>query len=113
MTENNSNIKKNVMRRVYIIRTLKLIVSEKTFAMFVIIFSFWGVGREVWVAKVFANGPHDFWGHFQYLAYAFAHTHFLVQMLVVLAVSATAYLARAFAHYIQNVSLLHKLPRGI
>ncbi len=93
----NDVIKKNVMRRVRIIRVLRLIFSGATAAGLAIVGALWLIGREVWVAKVFSNGPQDLLGHTEYLGYAFMHTHLLVQALVLTVLAATLYLARATA----------------
>ncbi len=92
-----STIERVVLRRVRIIRALRPLVSGGALAAFVGVLALWGIGREVWVAKVFANGPRDFLGHAEYLAYAFGHTRLLVQALVLLALASAVYLAREVA----------------
>jgi hypothetical protein len=62
------------------------------------VLALWGIGREVWVAKVFTNGPQDFFGHLSYLTYAFVHTRLVVQGLVLLTIVSLVYLARETAH---------------
>lgn len=82
------------MRRIYIVRALQPLVSRGALAAFVFIVALWGIGREVWVAQVLANGPQDPFGHTQYLFYAFNHTRLIVQGLVLLTLAAFIYLAR-------------------
>ena len=48
----------------------------------------------MWVAKVFANGPQDFFGHLGYLFYAFEHTRIIVQALTILVAASFLYLIR-------------------
>lgn len=90
-----STIEKNVMRRVHIMRILGLIISTAVLAILTFVLALYGIGREVWVAQVFANGPQDFIGHFTYLAHAFGHTRVIVQALALLSFAAFIYLARA------------------
>jgi hypothetical protein len=92
-----SNIEKNVMRRIYIIRMLKPIISSAALAAVVCVFALYGIGREVWVARVFTNGPQNVIGRSFYLVYAFEHTRIVVQSLVILTFASLIYLARETA----------------
>lgn len=92
-----SEIEKNVMRRVRIIRVLKPIISSAALAAVICVLALWGIGREVWVARVFTNGPQSFFGHSLYLVYAFEHTRLVVQSLTILVVASFVYLAREVA----------------
>ena len=94
---NPSSIESVVMRRVHRISWLRIVVSGGVFALALACLALWGIGREVWVAKVFENGPQDVWGHLLYLVYAFEHTRFVVQGLVVVCVGSFAFLAREVA----------------
>lgn len=94
---NPSNIERVVMRRVHAIHVLRPIVSAGAFAALVAILALWGIGREVWVAKVFANAPHDFVGESRYLVYAFDHTRLVVQALTIVTLASLVYLAREAA----------------
>ncbi len=89
-----TKIEKIVMRRIYIIRVLKPIISSSALAAAVCVLALWGIGREVWVARVFENGPQNFIGHSFYLAYAFEHTRLIVQSLVIITLASLLYLAR-------------------
>ncbi|MGD0328562.1 MAG: hypothetical protein ABSB00_02525 [Minisyncoccia bacterium] len=103
---NNSEqsiIEKNVMRRVRIIRVIRPIISSAALAAIVCVLALWGIGREVWVARVFQNGPQDFIGHSFYLVYAFEHTRFIVQALVLLTLASVIYLARETARAFSSV----------
>lgn len=88
------------MRRVHRIRVLRLLISGSTLALVVCGVALWGIGREVWVARVFSNGPQDVFGHLRYLGYAFEHTNFLVQALSLFAAGSLVYLARAAARVV-------------
>jgi len=90
-----TDIEKNVMRRVRLIRILGLIISSVVLAAITFVLALWGIGKEVWVERVFSNGPQDLVGHFTYLAYAFSHTRLIVQALALLSLAAFLYLARA------------------
>ena len=97
---NPSNIERVVMRRVHTLRMLNAAFSLTTLSAAAVVLALWGIGREVWVAKVFANGPQDTLGHAIYLAYAFLHTQFLVQALTLVALAGVVYIARASARLI-------------
>ena len=96
-----SDIEKNVMRRVRIIHTVRPLVSASALALLVLVLALYGIGREVWVAKVFSNGPQGFAGHVEYLGYAFTHTRFTVQALSLLCLASVLYLARETARLLE------------
>lgn len=98
-----SSVERAVMRRIYTIRILRPLISSGTLAALVLVLALWGIGREVWVAKVFANGPQDFFGHLAYLGYAFGHTRLVVQALSLLTLAALIYTAREVARLIASV----------
>jgi len=100
---NQSNIERIVMRRVRAIRMLRPIISADVLAALVLVLALWGIGREVWVARVFANGPQDAIGHALYLAYAFEHTRIIVQMLTLTTATALIYLARETARVLPSL----------
>jgi len=111
MNKNMTDIEKNVMRRVHLIRILGLVISTGMLAALTFVAALWGVGREVWVARVFENMPHsgnliafaNFW-----LA-AFIHTRPIVQILTLLTLTSLVYLtrecARAFASIFTPVAV--------
>jgi hypothetical protein len=92
-----TDIEKIVMRRVYRIRMLRAILSSTVLAGLVLVAALWGIGREVWVAMVFQNGPQGFLAHALYLVYAFEHTRIIVQTLVLVCLASIVYLARETA----------------
>ncbi len=108
MTDRPSRIEKTVMRRVRMISFARPLCSSEAFAALLLVAALWAIGREVWVAKVFSNGPHDFAGHAEYLVYAFEHTRLVVQALVLVTLGATVYLAQATA----RVLTAHFVPGG-
>lgn len=95
-----STIERNVMRRVQRARLLRFIISVDTFALFIFILALYGIGREVWVARVFQNMPHS--GNvnalFHFWFSAFLHTHFIVEALSILTLACLIFLAREVAH---------------
>jgi hypothetical protein len=93
-----SNIERIVMRRIGFVRALRPIISSAALAAIICVLALWGIGREVWVARVFTNGPQSFIGHASYLVYAFEHTHVVVQALVMLSFTSLLYLAREVVH---------------
>ena len=94
---NPSLIEQTVMRRVRTIHRLRSFMSFGALASVVAVAALYGIGREVWVARVFENSPQDVIGRSLYLVYAFEHTRFVVQTLVVLTLASTMYLARLTA----------------
>ena len=96
MNDTQSNIERLVMRRVHLIRILKLVISTVVLAALTSVAALWGIGREVWVARVFQNMPHGdnlsalvaFWFA------AFLHTRLIVQALIVLTLISLLFLAR-------------------
>ncbi len=97
--DNHSDIERIVMRRVHLIRILKLVISTIVLAVLTFIAALWGIGREVWVARVFENAPKDprlLWDF--YLA-AFMHTRLIVEALTVLTLVSLIFLAREVAHF--------------
>jgi hypothetical protein len=99
---NKTDIERIVMRRVHLIRILQLVISTAIFATLAFIAALWGIGREVWVARVFSNGPQDFSGHAEYLFYAFLHTRLIVQALIILTLVSLIFLVREIARLTLN-----------
>lgn len=99
-----TSIERIVMRRVHRISILRIVISGGVFAFALALLALYGIGREVWVAKVFENGPQDPLGHALYLIYAFEHTRFVVQSLILIclaSLSFTAYeLARPLSSFV-------------
>ena len=92
-----TNIERVVMRRVRTISVLRPLFSGGALAALILLLALWGIGREVWVAKVFANGPQDFFGQARYFGYAFEHTRLVVQALSLAVLAAGLYRARSAA----------------
>lgn len=91
-----SPIEQVVMRRVRLMRILALVISTAAFAALASTAALWGIGREVWVARVFENMPHvgDWSAFANFWWYAFLHTRFFVQALVLLTLASLLFLAR-------------------
>lgn len=81
-----SPISHSVMRRVHVIHAVRT-HSSTVFAAIVAIFAVWGIGREVWVARVFENMPAltDLPAVFAFYASAFIATDIIVQSLSIAA----------------------------
>lgn len=94
---NQTNIELIVMRRVRIIRLLTLIISTVTFAVLALVAAMWGIGREVWVARVFANAPANFADLPRFYLDAFTHARFIVQILSILTLASLVFLLREVA----------------
>lgn len=94
MTDDRSKIERIVMQRVHLIRALRFAISGSVFSGLVSVLALWGIGREVWVARVLQNQPHDLVNIMRFYIAAFVHTHLIVQILVLLLVGSFYYLAR-------------------
>ncbi len=91
---NPSDIERVVMRRVHLIRILQLVISTVVLAVLTFVAALWGIGREVWVARVFQNAPHGSLQLVNFYIFAFMHTHLIVQVLVILTLLSLLYLVR-------------------
>ena len=98
-----TNIEKNVMRRVRTIYYLRPVVSGEVFSMLVMAVALYGIGREVWVARVIENAPLTATEIPRFYLFAFLNTDTVVQVLSVLAFIAVLYLARATAHSVTQM----------
>lgn len=97
---NESNIERIVMRRVHLIRLLALIISTATLAVLTFVAALWGIGREVWVARVFQNAPSSVTDLPRFYLDAFIHTRLIVQALAVLTLISLGFLAREVARFL-------------
>ncbi|MFA5998340.1 MAG: hypothetical protein WC814_03080 [Candidatus Paceibacterota bacterium] len=98
-----SNIERIVMRRVRLIRILGLIISTAVFAVLTFTVALWGIGREVWVARVFQNAPADFAHLPNFFFAAFLHTGFIVQVLTLLTLASFIFLARETLRVLSSI----------
>jgi len=94
----NSNIlKKRIMRRVYVIYTLRQALSPLALKVYVLAVSFVGIASLVSVGNVFANMPADLLGMFTFVFYALTHTEFVVQLLIFGTLAVALWLVRDLA----------------
>lgn len=100
---NPSSLEKAVMRRVYAIYILRPFFSGIALAAGIFAAALWGIGREVWVARVLENAPKDTVQMAQFYASAFGHTHGIVQILILISCGALVYVARETAQFISGV----------
>ena len=91
---NESNIERAVMRRVHLIRILGLVISTGMLAMLTFVLALWGIGKEVWVARVFQNAPTDFAQIPNFFISAFGNTRLIVQALAIISFLSFVYLTR-------------------
>ena len=89
-----SNIERIVMRRVHLIRILGLVISTAVFAVLTFTAALWGIGKEVWVARVFQNAPADLARLPNFFFAAFLHASLIVQALTLLTLASFIFLAR-------------------
>lgn len=105
MTPNTmTNIERNVMRRVRIIRMLRPFVSNGALASLALVAALWGIGREVWVARVFENMPQagDALAALRFFLAAFVSTDVLVQALALVVLGSLVFLAHETARLISR-----------
>ncbi|MEK7125968.1 MAG: hypothetical protein AAB517_00670 [Patescibacteria group bacterium] len=103
MNDIQTNIEKTVMRRINLIRMLGLVISTVTLAILTLILALWGIGKEVWVERVFQNAPDDFMELPNFFIAAFGHTRLVVQILAILTFASFIYLARATLRAISSI----------
>lgn len=101
---NETSIERIVMRRVRLIRVLRLIISTVVLAVLTSVAALWGIGREVWVARVLENAPQNSMDLPNFYIAAFLHTHFIVQVLTVLTLGSFCYLLVELARLISDFS---------
>ena len=89
-----SNIEQIVMRRVRLIRIFALVISTVTLAVLALTAALWGIGKEVWVARVFENAPSGIADLPQFYLAAFLHARLIVQALTVLTLASFIFLIR-------------------
>lgn len=96
-----SSISHIVMRRVHRIHLMRRAAAALSAAS-VFLLALWGVGREVWVAKVLENMPSvaDVPGVALFFLSAFQETDLAVQLLLIVALAALVWFARALARAI-------------
>ena len=97
-----SDITRIVMRRVRAIRMMRLSLAPAS-AGLVSLLALWGIGREVWVAKVIENvqAVESADASARYVASAFLHTDLVVQLLSILVVASVFWLASELAHLLR------------
>lgn len=97
--KDNPSISTIVTRRIRRINALRAVISVPALSSLVLLVSLWGIGREVWVAKVIANMPaiSDLPAVASFFGSAFLHTDLVVQAATVIAFAALIWLAHGFA----------------
>lgn len=80
-----TDLKNRVMRRVYMVSYLRRALSPAALKLYAAIFLLWGIGREVWVDRVFENSPGlaSPINTLNFFANAFTGAEVLVQVFVV------------------------------
>lgn len=100
---NQSPIERAVMRRIRLIRILGLVISTGVLAILTLVLALWGIGKEVWVERVFQNASADIMNLPNFFISAFGNTRLVVQILAILTFASFIYLARATARAISSV----------
>ncbi len=100
-----SDIERVVMRRVRRIHVLGYVFNGFTASCLLLLLALWGVGREVWVARVFENMPRsgDPAAVLHFYLSAFLNTRFIVQALSLAVLAATIWLARELGKLLGSV----------
>lgn len=100
---NGTDIERVVMRRVRLIRILRLIISTAVLAVITSVAALWGIGREVWVARIFENAPLNIQDLPNFYLAAFLHTHLIVQVLTLLTLASLVYLIVEVARLLVDI----------
>lgn len=92
----DSSLKKNVMRRVRIINSVRPFMSMTALSVVVLFVSLYELGRFVFVAQVYRNMPavENVSALFQFFVAAFLNTEFVVQIFSILVIVAVAFVAK-------------------
>jgi hypothetical protein len=106
----NSTLKRNVMLRVRTVHAMRRVCSNATLSGVIFVLALWGIGREVWVARVFQNAPSltNIAAAMRFFLYAFLDTRLIVQVLTIVALGAFVWFAYQAARLVrdtQNPSL--------
>ncbi len=104
MNESRSDIERIVMQRVHLVRALRFAISSSALSILMSVLGLWGIGREVWVARVLQNAPANLLDLPRFYLAAFEHTRFLVQVLTLLTLTALLFVAREIARAVAFVS---------
>lgn len=102
-TAMQSDIHANVMRRVHTIHAVRPLVSGTALAVLLSLGSLYFIGREVWVARVFANMPNPVHvaSVVRFFEAAFFNTTTVVQVLCITVLFGLFWLARDLTRSIQ------------
>ncbi len=98
-----SHIERAVMRRIHLARLFGLVISTGMLAVLTLVLALWGIGKEVWVARVFQNAPTNLAHLPNFFIAAFGHTRLVVQVLAVLSFVSFVYLARESVRAISSL----------
>src|SRR6185312_5627687 len=97
-----------VMASVGVMYTARILTSMTALKIYALILSVWGLGRLVWVSKIFENfftvEKHGFGAILNYLFVAVEHTNVLVQIILVVA-------ALAFVSLLVDIAKSVSTPR--
>ena len=93
------------MHRVHLLRIFGLIISTGMLAALTFVAALWGVGREVWVARVFQNMPPivNFLAFTNFWLATFIHTRLIVQVLTLLTFASFVYLIRECVRVLYDI----------
>ncbi len=104
MNDTQTNIERIVMQRVHLIRALRFAISSGTLSTVVSLLALWGIGREVWVARVLQNAPVSIFDFPRFYMAAFMHTHLIVQILILVVLFALLFVAREISRAVAFIS---------
>ena len=104
MNNDRTNIERIVMQRVHLIRALRFAISSGVLSTLVSLLALWGIGREVWVARVLQNAPANPVDLLRFYIEAFLHARLVVQVLILLTLAAFLFVAREISRALAFVS---------
>jgi hypothetical protein len=103
----SSRTSRVVMARVHTIHAVKTFMTTNVLAALVFAVSLWGIGREVWVSRVFQNMPslQNIPAVVQFYLAAFHDTRTIVQVLALLTAAAFVWLLSGIISMLRQASL--------
>lgn len=106
-TYTNNKIKSVVMRRVRTVHIVRSPLTTSILSVLVFAVALWGIGREVWVARVFQNEPTftNMNAVMRFYLAAFLDTRFIVQVLAVVAIASLIWLTYNLMRALQQGSM--------
>jgi hypothetical protein len=106
MTNSTTNTTQaTIMRRVHTIHVLRSYTTTAIASFFVFAVALWGIGREVWVSRVFQNMPAltNLGAVTRFYIMAFLDTRHIVQFLVLVVAFAAVWFGYSLTKHVRLI----------